>query len=29
MNHEEFEKLVGERIDAVDEKFLQKLKNDC
>lgn len=25
--HEEFEKLVGEGIDAIDEKFLQKLKN--
>lgn len=27
MTHEEFEKLVGEGIDAIDEKFLQKLKN--
>ena len=27
MNQEEFEKLVKEGIDAIDEKFLQKLKN--
>lgn len=27
MTHEEFEKLVGEGIDAIDEKFLAKLKN--
>ncbi len=27
MTHEEFEQLVREGIDAIDEKFLQKLKN--
>jgi predicted Zn-dependent protease with MMP-like domain len=27
LTHEEFEKLVGEGIDSIDEKFLQKLKN--
>ena len=27
MTNEEFEKLVSEGIDAIDEKFLQKLKN--
>ena len=27
MTYEEFEKLVKEGIDAIDEKFLQKLKN--
>lgn len=27
MTQEEFEKLVSEGIDAIDEKFLQKLKN--
>jgi len=27
MEHEEFEQLVKEGIDAIDEKFLQKLKN--
>ncbi|MGD0577127.1 MAG: metallopeptidase family protein [Candidatus Staskawiczbacteria bacterium] len=27
MTHEEFEKLVAEGIDLIDEKFLQKLKN--
>jgi len=27
MTHEEFEKLVKEGIDSIDEKFLQKLKN--
>ena len=27
MTNEEFEKLVKEGIDAIDEKFLQKLKN--
>lgn len=27
MTNEEFEKLVGQGIDAIDEKFLQKLKN--
>jgi len=27
MTQEEFEKLVGEGIDSIDEKFLQKLKN--
>ena len=27
MNHEEFEQLVKQGIDAIDERFLQKLKN--
>lgn len=27
MTHEEFEQLVGEGINAIDEKFLAKLKN--
>jgi len=27
MTHEEFEQLVKEGIDAIDEKFLEKLKN--
>jgi predicted Zn-dependent protease with MMP-like domain len=27
MTHEEFEQLVKEGIDSIDEKFLQKLKN--
>jgi predicted Zn-dependent protease with MMP-like domain len=27
MTHEEFEQLVKEGIDAIDEKFLQRLKN--
>jgi predicted Zn-dependent protease with MMP-like domain len=27
MTNEEFEKLVGQGIDAIDEKFLSKLKN--
>jgi len=27
MTHEEFEQLVKEGIDAIDERFLQKLKN--
>jgi len=27
MTHEEFEQLVKQGIDAIDEKFLQKLKN--
>lgn len=27
MEYQEFEKLVGEAIDAIDEKFLAKLKN--
>ena len=27
MTNEEFEKLVGEAIDSIDEKFLKKLKN--
>ena len=27
MTNEEFEKLVGEGIDSIDERFLQKLKN--
>jgi predicted Zn-dependent protease with MMP-like domain len=27
MTHEEFEKLVGEGIDSIDKKFLEKLQN--
>ena len=27
MTHEEFEKLIGEGIDSIDERFLKRLEN--